>query len=794
LNSTHFGALSRRAWLIAWARSACLLMWLLAATSAVRAQIEVESRLTGQGATYLDTFGLSVSLDGNTMAVGAPGQAVNGNSGQGAVYVFTKVTQGWTQTAELTASDGAAGDSFGISVSLSGNTLAVGADEKAPNGNSGEGAVYVFTKTATGWTQAAGLTPRDGGIGYRFGSSVSLSGSTLAVGAPESNYRHSREGAVYVFTESKNGWNQTAELTTLDGAANDALGWSVSLSDGTLAVGAPNKNNVGAAYVFTLGATGWTQRAELTVTGKWTRLPEFGSSVSLSGNTLAVSDPDEAVSGSTYLGAVYIYTQGAAGWTQTDELTDPDGPQGFGRSISLNGSTLAVGGYVPTTGGSETDILGTICVFTQSAAGWQQTDERSGVLNDGFGWAVSLSGNTMAVGAPDVYGIRAPGPGAVYTFASGGEAIRPTGGATTDDFGSSVSVNGSTMAVGAPYETVKGNNYQGAVYVFTHTTKGWAQVAELTAADGAASDYFGRSVSLSGSTLAVVGAGPSYQTQVYLFTKTATGWKQTAELTDAKNPLFGGPVSLSGSTLAVGAPDTTVNGNVQQGVVYLFTSTVTGWKQAAKLTSSDGATYDTFGSSISLSGNTLAVGARSKIINGNAGQGAVYLFTKTTKGWKQTAELVAADGAAYDIFGCSVSLSGSTLAVGAYDKTVNGDEGQGTAYLFTSTAIGWTQTAELTALDAGTPRSTGAYTSFGQSVSLSGNSLVIGAPGKDAADGRPYEGAAYLFTLVPTGWSWTAELTPSSPIGNDQFGSAVSLSGNLLAIGGNLDTPVYTLP
>jgi hypothetical protein len=400
------------------------------------------------------------------------------------------------------------------------------------------------------------------------------------------------------------------------------------------------------------------------VTGKWTRLPEFGSSVSLSGNTLAVSDPDEAVSGSTYLGAVYIYTQGAAGWTQTDELTDPDGPQGFGR-------------------------------------------------------------------------IRAPGPGAVYTFASGGEAIRPTGGATTDDFGSSVSVNGSTMAVGAPYETVKGNNYQGAVYVFTHTTKGWAQVAELTAADGAASDYFGRSVSLSGSTLAVVGAGPSYQTQVYLFTKTATGWKQTAELTDAKNPLFGGPVSLSGSTLAVGAPDTTVNGNVQQGVVYLFTSTVTGWKQAAKLTSSDGATYDTFGSSISLSGNTLAVGARSKIINGNAGQGAVYLFTKTTKGWKQTAELVAADGAAYDIFGCSVSLSGSTLAVGAYDKTVNGDEGQGTAYLFTSTAIGWTQTAELTALDAGTPRSTGAYTSFGQSVSLSGNSLLVhSGPDRLVLDGR----------------------------------------------------------
>ena len=118
--------------------------------------------------------------------VGAPYAAIGGNSDQGAVYVFTDSASVWTQTAKLTASDGAAGDQFGTAVSISGNTVVVGAPYAAVGGNSDQGAAYVFTEPGSGWanmTQTAKLTAADGAAGDEFGNSVSISGSMAVVGA-----------------------------------------------------------------------------------------------------------------------------------------------------------------------------------------------------------------------------------------------------------------------------------------------------------------------------------------------------------------------------------------------------------------------------------------------------------------------------------------------------------------------------------------------------------------------------------------------------------------------------------
>jgi FG-GAP repeat len=148
------------------------------------------------------------------------------------------------QKAKLTAADGASGDSFGWSVAISGSTAVVGADAK----NSNTGAAYVFTRSGSTWTRQAELTSSDGAANDFFGLSVAISGSTAVVGAPGKN---TFTGAAYVFTRSGSAWSQQAELTASGGVGGDDFGVSVALSGSTTAAGAPFKNSsTGAAYVF----------------------------------------------------------------------------------------------------------------------------------------------------------------------------------------------------------------------------------------------------------------------------------------------------------------------------------------------------------------------------------------------------------------------------------------------------------------------------------------------------------------------------------------------------------------
>jgi hypothetical protein len=325
-----------------------------------------------------DHFGWNVSLssDGNTLAVGATGEDSNArvigededdNSAPdaGAVYVFSRLGTTWTQQAYVKASNTDAGDQFGWSVSLSsdGNTLAVGArseDSKArgiigaegdDNSKYGAGAVYVFIRSGTTWTQQAYVKASKTDANDYFGYKVSLSsdGNTLAVSAifegsnamgidgGKDNNSTSYAGAVYVFIRSDTTWTQQAYVKASNTNQNDHFGCSVSLSsDGnTLAVGAKYEgsnatgiggkedNNsalrAGAVYVFSRSDTTWTQQAYVKAsnTGAY---DWFGTSVSLSsdGNTLAVGayqessnakgiGGDEDDNSKARAGAVYLY-------------------------------------------------------------------------------------------------------------------------------------------------------------------------------------------------------------------------------------------------------------------------------------------------------------------------------------------------------------------------------------------------------------------------------------------------------------------------------------------------------
>ncbi len=409
-----------------------------------------------------DEFGFAValSIDGNTLAVGAPGEASaatgiiganqtdNAAASAGAVYVFTRSIAGtWTQQAYIKASNAEAGDQFGISVALSsdGSTLAVGAIGEAsavggtPTDNTAPsaGAVYVFTRDGGGvWTQQAYVKASTIGAGDQFGFSVALSsdGNTLAVGAigeasavggtPTDNTAPSA-GAVYVFTRSVTTWIQQAYVKASTIGAGDQFGFSVALSgDGiTLAVGAIGEDssgvsetdnsatNAGAVYVYTRSGITWTQQAYVKASNTGTG-DQFGFSVALSsnGNTLAVGAIGEDSSGvsetdnsATNAGAVYVYTRIGTAWTQQAYVkasnTGAGDQFGFSVSLSGDGDTLAVGAIGESS--AATGIGGNPADNTAANAGAVYVFNRSSITATWTQQAYVKASNT---GASDQFG------------------------------------------------------------------------------------------------------------------------------------------------------------------------------------------------------------------------------------------------------------------------------------------------------------------------------------------------------------------------------------------------------
>ena len=209
------------------------------------------------------------------------------------------------------------------------------------------------------------------------------------------------------------------------------------------------------------------------------------------------------------------------------------------------------------------------------------------------------------------------------------------------------------------------------------------------------------------------------------------------------------------------------------GSAYIFTRNGSTWSQQAKLTADDGATDDWFAGSIALSGDTVVIGVRGDDDRGS-NSGSAYIFTRNGSTWSQQAKLTANDGAASDFFGISVALSGDTAVIGAY-----GDDDRagssGSAYIFTRNGSTWSQQAKVTADDGA------ANDFFGYSVTLSGDTAVIGAYQDD--DLGSNSGSAYIFTRNGSTWSQQAKLTADDGAASDYFGKPVALSGDTVVIG-----------
>ncbi len=377
---------------------------------------------------------------------------------------------------------------------------------------------------------------------------------------------------------------------------------------------------------------------------------------------------------------------------------------------------------------------------------------------DFFGQSVAIRGDTIAIGASGdaIY------KGAVYLYQQneGGsdnwgflKKLVPADLANNDEFGFSLAINGDTLVVGVPTDDDVAY-ISGTAYVFERNVGGsnnWGFVKKLIASDSMEGDVFGNSVSISedGNTI-VVGARfedndgiTNNSGAAYIFERNAGGsnqWGEVKKLTAAdraNNDQFGWSVSISGDTVAVGA-----NGDDGgKGSAYLFGRNEGGsnqWGQVKKVTASDGLVGDKFGDFLSLDQDTLAIGA----LENASDQGAVYLFERSEGGpnqWGQVKKVTASDGVAADQFGNAVMISEDKLVVGAFHK--NGLVGA--AYLFERNEGGpnqWGQIAKVTASDGV------AVDQFGSSIMFRQETLVVGAFGDDGGTGSVY---VYDTTLPP---------------------------------------------
>ncbi|MDD2666778.1 MAG: hypothetical protein PHD13_07205 [Methanocellales archaeon] len=318
----------------------------------------LEAKLIAPDPTLGSEFGRAVAVEGNTIVVGARFATSGDVERAGAAYIFRYMGGSWIFDQKLTASDVSAEDNFGRAVALHGDLLVVTA-RKEEVSEEDEGAAYVFRRTGASWTEEAKLTASDGTIGARFGQSVAIVGNNLiAVGARDADSPTAKAcGAVYIFQRIADEWVETAKLTASDGAKGDQFAFNLATHGNVIVVGSRRSDpqglkDAGAVYIFSKTKSGWTETAKLMASDAKGG-DEFGHSVAMDGNFIAVGARRADIDTNPDQGAVYLFRRADNQWVETTKLLASNGGAGdeFGHSLSAHGNAIAVGAQfadVPT--------------------------------------------------------------------------------------------------------------------------------------------------------------------------------------------------------------------------------------------------------------------------------------------------------------------------------------------------------------------------------------------------------------------------------------------------------------
>jgi hypothetical protein len=659
---------------------------------------------------WLESFGQSVAIQGDFIVVGSPV-----HNEIGAAYVYKYINNTWQLETKLTPDDGTIGDEFGDTVAIDQNRIVISAHEHAQ----GKGAVYIFERLGNSWQQTEKLMVKAPDIGYKFGETFAISSNTIAI------HNNHGTGSVHIFTYSNGSWSQQAKL--ISNNVHGLFGDAISLYENTIAINESiyyeDDEHSGFVYIFERISTEWIEQQKL-IANDIKNNDRFGRSLSMRGNTLVIGARRDDDKGEDS-GSAYIFKKANNVWSQTAKITATDGTAGdqFGGSISTDGNTIIVGAYHNSDNGTDS---GTAYLFNRSDFdNWTQTkitannDISSG---DGLGFSVATSGDNIVIGAPfDDDKDNNSGSAYVFNHIKGNWLQIMKLISDGSGFGFSVAMDQKSIAIGAP--STKQNNSKGVVYVFRQLGNIWSLEQILSGLDG--DNFFGASIAISGNTLVIgVAYNQEYLNAIHIFEYLNGTWQQQKIFKfDSDYLLF--PISIDENILVVGLP--------KKNMVYIFERLGTSWSQSPielRIANLD-ATAE-FGYSVSNSGNTIAIG-----VPNDGDYGSVYLFERSDKKWLQLAKLFPSDGGKGDKFGQSLSLHRDVLVVGVPYHDEKGED-SGAAYVFRQTLSGWKEQEKITASNP----EKGANFSF--SISLDDNTVIVGTPNKNIG-GKGKSGAAYVY-------------------------------------------------
>jgi len=661
-------------------------------------------------------------------------------------------------------------DGMGSSISIHADVAAVGMPSARPNPSINSGAVEIFRQSSGVWAREAFLQPVDVEGGIRFGTAVAVGDNIVVVTA-----HRTTTGYIYTFARNGSSWTQVDEFPVLTFPVSP---YSIALSGQTLLVTGGN-----VVKVYVRSGNGWTQQAVL---GPAPREPDgifpppgevFGGAVAVDGDLAVVPSIDNEPSSNTTEILLYVFERSGEIWTQQDRLDLGALPLGeYVNSIALSGSTAII---ATSATSFPAPFQGDVRIFARSQDAWTEQAVENGGAVMPYSVSVAIDGDRALVGSPGDTVFGEPAAGTAYVFARSGDTwtreahiYDAAGDGNSTQFGTSVALSGASALVGSPGAYAEGG-LTGKASAFALDGGTWNLTQSIDDGSARANEIMGQAVALSGDTL--LAGAPNARSQIpyafgaaYIYERAGSVWTESARLAPTADTTqgFGSAVSLSADTAAVGA-----SSDEDIGAAYVYVRDAGDWPLQQKL-SGAGSDLRYFGWSLALDGDFLAVSEPGNVYgNGAAPPGVVHLFGRSGSIWSEQSTIQPADATANDAFGFTLAKSGDTLLVGAPAADVDINTNAGAVYAYVRSGTDWNLQAKIVAPIPAKG------TAFGLSVAVAGDIALIGSGGFGAQ--VPLAGAAYIYHRSGADWIWQATLDP--PAGTereDSYGRAVALSAD----------------
>ncbi|MCP3906135.1 MAG: hypothetical protein GY715_21130, partial [Planctomycetes bacterium] len=714
-----------------------------------------EASLVGSDVSHGDRFGSAVAISGN--------RVIGGASSYGAAYVFEHDGAAWSEVVKLTPPIGSFVSYFGTSVDLEDSLAVIG----APGGSANPaGAAFVYRREGGAWVWEATLTSAPEEFD-RFGAAVALHGSRIVVGAPGDDEAGAQAGAVYVFEKIGSDWTEIDKLVPPSSVEGE-FGTSVTVWGDRIVGGAPD-HATGTAYLFTLDQGQWVG----TEIANPEPYFGYGVAVAIQDDCLMITSEHNA---SDDEGAVFGYRLDANGRDcNTNGMCDgeeiladptldcngniiPDACEDLGGDCNTNGVPDACDIADDTSLDCDANGVPDECDLAFGAPDLNangipdtcdgrfedQVIGQPGTLaDDRLGFAVALSGSLMVAGAPATNS----NAGAAYLFEHDGAAwvplqeLVPDENSMGDQFGFAVGIGTDTIFVAAPFDDDLGSS-SGSVFAFRFDGQSWIQDQQIFAADETTFDRFGFSLAARGDQLIVGAIGESdlgsFSGAAYAFAQVDAQWVQTTKLVagdGAAHEQFGSAVDTDGDVLIIGAWQDD-DGGFWAGSAYIYRWSGTSWDFETKLLAGDTDEEDKFGAAVSISGNRAIVGAPETRGFAIGPGGIAYLFEYDGSTWRETGRLMD-ESYVGGRLGASVAIEGDIAIVGVPDGVLDGVGLPGLAYIYRHCGDGWTRKAAFAGV--GTPDAG----QFGWSVAIDQERAVIGA--EHGTGAGPATGSLHVF-------------------------------------------------